>query len=490
MAVARIYTRFPDEATELAERLRARGYTIELVDPGDFRVTPADIEIQLDRLKTEEAMAAAARFARTHDAEIFVAPGVALEEPALRAAREGAAERGNAFVEGFKKLIAPFRRAGASAHTTRAAGRQAKLEAELAREAERKRKAEQAAPEREAREREQRKKDEFWASERSLVLARQREEEARQREEQARRQEEERRRREEEARIVAEREAIVTEERRREEEIRSREEAERRQHAEAAARLAAEEAERRRIAEEQARERQAEMAARVAEQQRLAEQERKAEEEKERERRAAAEAAALAEAKKREEETRAARVATAAPAAAAAPAVASRQPVIARLQQERQRQNARVMKRATIAAAIVAGALALGWGAYENRTPAHPLSNSDLVHGQQIKQEVPFGPASIGTQPGQAPATATTTVRPPQSQARPAQSAQNKASPAQGGKPAPHKRARQFKSAPDDVDQVAEDQVIYHGAPKHSGGQASAQQPQVKRYSDMSDGPQ
>ena len=460
MPVARIYTRFPDEATGLAERLRARGYTIELVDPGDFRVTPADIEIQLDRLKTGEAMAAAARFARTHDAEVFVAPGVALDEPALRAAKEGAAELGNAFVDGLKRLLAPFRRAGASAHATRAARRQAKLDAELARETERKRLAEQQAAAKA-------QQDAKWASEREIVLARQREEDAR-------RGEEQRQRREEEARVAAEREAIVAEERRRAEEIRQREEEERRQHAEAAARLAAEQA------------------ARVAEQQRLAEEERKAEEERERKRQAA-EAAAQAEAKKRGD--LAARVAVAAPAAAAATATARPQPMIARLQQQRERQNARVMWRAMIAAAIVAGVLALGWGAYENRTPAQPLSNSDLVHGQQIKQEVPFGPASIGAQQQQPPATTTATVRPPQTQAqaKPAQAAPAKASPAQGGKPAPRRHARQFKSSPDDVDEVAQDEVIYHGAPKHSSGQASAQQPQsqVKRYSDMTgDGPQ
>jgi hypothetical protein len=409
MPVARIYTRFPDEASELAGRLRARGYTVELVDPGDLRVTPADLEIQLDRLKPQEAMAAAARFGRAHDAEIFVAPGLALEEPAVRAARDGVAERGNVFVEGLRKLIAPFRRAGASAHATRAARRQAQLDVELAGEAERKRKVEQTATERKAREREQREKDKLWASERDIVLARQREEDAR--------------RQEEERRLAAE-----------------REEEDRRQHAEAAARLAAEAAEQGRIAEDQAR--------------------------LERERQAMAAAAAVA----------------------AAPRPRRVEPANPRVPR-----NHRVMQRATIAAAVVAGVLALGWGAYENRTPAQPLSNSELVRGQAIKQDVPFGPASITPQPQQVTANPTPPVRPPQTQAqaKPAQAAPTKASPAPGGKPSPRRKAQQYKSAPDDVKVIAQDEVVYHGAPRHSSGQASATQPQsqVKKYSDL-DGPQ
>src|SRR3954470_6637834 len=117
MPVARIYTRFAEEDAPLIGRLRARGYTIELVNPGHFRVTPAELEIELDRLRTPEALAGAARFARERDAEVFVAAGMPLDEEAASALR-GAAARRNPLVEALKMLIAPLRRLGAEAHAT------------------------------------------------------------------------------------------------------------------------------------------------------------------------------------------------------------------------------------------------------------------------------------------------------------------------------------------------------------------------------------
>jgi len=104
MPVARIVTRFPEEAAPLIARLRARGYTIEIVDPGTFRVTPADLEIELERLRTPEALSRAVAFAREREGEIFVAPGFSIDEDAARALR-GAAVRRNPLAEGFKKLI-------------------------------------------------------------------------------------------------------------------------------------------------------------------------------------------------------------------------------------------------------------------------------------------------------------------------------------------------------------------------------------------------
>src|SRR3954464_12582693 len=220
MPVARIITRVPEESTDLVARLRARGYTVEMVDPGDFRVTPADLEIELDRLKTEEALAAAARFGRKHEAEIFVAAGFPLSEAALRAARTERVERGNILSEGFKRLLSPFRRAGAQAHAERAAKRQQKLDIEMAREAENRRRAEAKAAENAERERLRREEDARREAERAEMAARKREEERLRREE-------ERLRREEEARRRVEQEALLAQQReqervRREEQTRRR----------------------------------------------------------------------------------------------------------------------------------------------------------------------------------------------------------------------------------------------------------------------------
>ena len=461
MPVARIYTRVPEETTELGERLRARGYTVEIVDPAAFHVTPADLEIRLDRLKTDEAFAAAARFGREHDAEIFVAAGVVVDDAALNAARGITVERGNVLVDGLKRLISPFRRLGAEAHATRAEKRQMVIEQETAREAERQRRAEQKATEfahREAvarLEAEQRGRSEREEEERRAAIV------VREREEAARRQAEELRK---QAELEAsEREAVLLAQRqetqRQQEEARRQEEEQRRQHAEAAARLAAEqEAETRRRQEEAA----------------------------------LAAAAALAVAAKPMAETTAAEAALPAaeaqrpaappvtpptPTPTPAPVTPAPRPRVAQTRYvARERNGARTTKRAFVAAACIAVLAAVGWGAYENRTPASPLSNADRVRGGAIQQDVPFGAATIKSS---VPPVHSQVVPPPVG-ARPASpQAQPAASkPAATSKPSATqpRRAR---------DMVAEDQVIYHGVPKKSNSRAAAQPAPVKKISDM-----
>ena len=464
MPVARIVTRFAEEAAPLIARLRARGYTIEIVDPGTFRVTPAELEIELDRLSTPEALSRAARFARERDAEVFVAAGLPLDEEAARALR-GAVVRRNVVAEGFKKLIAPFRRLGAEAHEDRKARRQRQLDLELTREAEKKAKAEQRSAEKEERQRleeqaraERARREQEEAErrrvEREAALAGQREEEerqrvareaamARQREADERTRVEREaalaRQREEEARLEAEREAQAA--------ARQRQEAVERQRREAdAARRATEEAERRRVAEEVA----------------AAERERQQEEERQR---AIAGAAALVEARKRDAEQVRARQRQA--------AISAGRPAL------QVSPNHRAMKRGLVAAACVAVLMTIGWSAYENRTPAQPLTNQQRVQGGQIQQDVPFGAASIQPQPQQKPATA----KPQSPQQK--KTAQQKPAPAAAPKTSP-KRERRY--ANDDVDMVAEDEIVYHGAPKNSKSRASAQPQQkdgVKKISDL-----
>src|SRR5215470_12643521 len=49
MPLARIITRSPQDAVPASEYLRSLGYTVETVSPGDFRVTPAEIELDLGK---------------------------------------------------------------------------------------------------------------------------------------------------------------------------------------------------------------------------------------------------------------------------------------------------------------------------------------------------------------------------------------------------------------------------------------------------------
>jgi len=409
MPVARIYTRFPEEAAPLIARLRARGYhSVEVVDPGHFRVTPADLEIELDRLRVPEALAAAARFARARAAEVFVAAGFPLDAEAAQALR-GATARRNALLDGLKHAIGFFRRLGEEVHNARKTRRQRNIDLELAQEAARKQRAEQKAAER--AERQRREEEERKREERDAALARQREEDAR---------------------LRAEREARLAQQRAEEERARQR-------RAEEAARLAAEEAERRRVAEEVA----------------AAERERRHEEER---RRAIEGAAALVAAQRRQTPVET--------------------PASRRL--ERQRPAAAVaeppmrhaMKRAFVAAAFLAALATIGWGAYQNRMPAQPLSNHERVRGAEIQQEVPFGAARIPAKPQAQPAP----------QAKPTQ-----AQPAAAPKPTPKPRAQRYAGG--DVDVVAEDEVIYHRTPKRTNSRAAAdrQQDGVKRISDLDD---
>jgi hypothetical protein len=471
MPVARIYTRVPEESTALVERLRARGYTVEVVDPGDFRVTPADLEIRLDRMKTEEAFAAAAEFGRKqrseqNGVEIFVAKGVPVDEAAVRAAASGAAQRGNIVLEGLKAIIAPFRRAGREVHMSRAARRQQNIEREAATEAARKQRWEAKAAARAERERQ----DEMARAEREQQEAAVRVE--RERREAVAQTEREQRQREEEVRLAAEREATL--EREREADARRQEE-EALRRAERAAILARERE------EEAQAERERQEAARRMEAE--AEQRRQHAEAAER---LAVEQQAAAQAERERQAVEAPMAAVAAEHAVRSREVAAPRPRVAPARYApRERDGSRAMKRAFVAAACLAILAAVGWGAYENRTPASPLSNSDRVRGTAIQQDVPFGSARIN---GQTPQKRQTTTAP--AAAKPVQSTQATQKPAASkaaSKPAAStpKRTRHFANS--DVDMVAEDQVIYHGAPKKSTSRAATQQQPngVKKISDM-----
>jgi hypothetical protein len=76
MAVARIVTRSPEEVGPLADQLRARGYSVEIVAPNETREGPAELEIVAEACAAAAAFDRAAELARPSDADVLVAPGL------------------------------------------------------------------------------------------------------------------------------------------------------------------------------------------------------------------------------------------------------------------------------------------------------------------------------------------------------------------------------------------------------------------------------
>jgi hypothetical protein len=78
MPLARIITDSADDSLELSMQLRARGFLVETVPPGEVPSTPADLEVRLEECASEDVVSRAA----AKDSEelwVFVAPG-ALDE--------------------------------------------------------------------------------------------------------------------------------------------------------------------------------------------------------------------------------------------------------------------------------------------------------------------------------------------------------------------------------------------------------------------------
>lgn len=89
MANARIVTRHYDEAVPVAERLKQLGYTVEIFDPDQLRLSDADLELELDLLPAAQALREAGRRARRENADVFVDRGTfAAEEPTTAQAEE------------------------------------------------------------------------------------------------------------------------------------------------------------------------------------------------------------------------------------------------------------------------------------------------------------------------------------------------------------------------------------------------------------------
>jgi len=56
MPLARIITRTPQDAVGASELLRSRGYTVETVSPDEFRITPAELELNLQHCGAAEGV--------------------------------------------------------------------------------------------------------------------------------------------------------------------------------------------------------------------------------------------------------------------------------------------------------------------------------------------------------------------------------------------------------------------------------------------------
>ncbi len=77
MPLARVIASSPEEAIPVVERLRAQGYEIEVIAPGEPAETPAELEITVENCDVEQALEMAEQFAvRYPEAQIFFAPDV------------------------------------------------------------------------------------------------------------------------------------------------------------------------------------------------------------------------------------------------------------------------------------------------------------------------------------------------------------------------------------------------------------------------------
>jgi hypothetical protein len=81
MPLARIITRAVDDSLELTMQLRARGYRVETVTPGQVPATPADLEVHLEECDSGQMISRTSGANLSVDLWVFVAPG-ALDERA------------------------------------------------------------------------------------------------------------------------------------------------------------------------------------------------------------------------------------------------------------------------------------------------------------------------------------------------------------------------------------------------------------------------
>jgi hypothetical protein len=87
MPLARILTRFPEQADALSQELRQHGYTVEFSTPELAGKSPADLEIDFEICAEPDALSRASELADQIHADVAVSPGV-LDQPVLEHAEK------------------------------------------------------------------------------------------------------------------------------------------------------------------------------------------------------------------------------------------------------------------------------------------------------------------------------------------------------------------------------------------------------------------
>ncbi|HEY6309108.1 MAG TPA: hypothetical protein VI488_21910 [Candidatus Angelobacter sp.] len=81
MALARIFSRFPEQTTALSQELQQQGYKVEVLSPDQAPATLADLEIQLEVCDPADVLRRAAELAARLQCDIAVAPGALQPDP-------------------------------------------------------------------------------------------------------------------------------------------------------------------------------------------------------------------------------------------------------------------------------------------------------------------------------------------------------------------------------------------------------------------------
>jgi hypothetical protein len=90
MALARIFSRYPEQTTTLSQQLQQQGYRVEVLSPEQAPTTVADLEIQLEVCDPVDVLRRAAELATRLRADIVIAPGALASSEPKRAEQEPA----------------------------------------------------------------------------------------------------------------------------------------------------------------------------------------------------------------------------------------------------------------------------------------------------------------------------------------------------------------------------------------------------------------
>jgi len=86
MPLARIFTHHPERTTVLSEQLQQQGYRVEVVDPDQKHLAPADLEIEFETCERADVLDRAADLASQLEADVAVAPGVLQPQAVMESA--------------------------------------------------------------------------------------------------------------------------------------------------------------------------------------------------------------------------------------------------------------------------------------------------------------------------------------------------------------------------------------------------------------------